>query len=169
MSTLIPVSSLEFRENVKIRFSNILDGLDNYLNFEIKSSSLDNGENKMIDFISEVFELNDCEAYVDLYFNNLDEEAKDNLLSLCCADDKEIITKQMKLNHDEPYYKVTDKSLIPFLARLNTREVFFVTFYFTKKPLTVWGNYNMTFPCFTENKEDLEFYKKIAKHYSLAY
>ena len=75
----------------------------------------------------------------------------------------------MKLNHDEPYYKVTDKSLIPFLARLNTREVFFVTFYFTKKPLTVWGNYNMTFSCFTENKEDLEFYKKIAKHYSLAY
>ncbi|MDY5913568.1 MAG: hypothetical protein SPJ62_16520 [Inconstantimicrobium porci] len=169
MSTLIPVSSLEFRENVKIRFSNILDGLDNYNNFEIDGRNSDNGENEIINFLTEVFELNDCEAYVDLYLNNLDHEGEKNLLNLCCADDKEIITKQMKLNHDEPYYKVTNKSLIPFLARLNTREVFFVTFYFTKKPLTVWGNYNMSFPCFTENKEDLDFYRKIAKHYSLAY
>ena len=164
---LVPVSSLEFRENVTIRFNNIMDGLDNYLNFEINGNHIDNGENEMINFITEVFEENGCEAYIDLYLNNLDDAGRSNLLNLCCKDDKEIITAQINLNHSEPYYKVTDKSLIPFLVRLNTREVFFVTFYFVKRPLTVCGNYNMTFPCFIGSKEDLDFYKKTAALHSL--
>lgn len=168
MDTLIPVNSSDFKENVHIRFNNIMDGLDEYRNFEINGKLADNGEEKIIDFITEVFEFNDNEVFIDLYLNNLDEEGRNNLLNLCCPDDKDKIVDAINLNHDEPYYKVTDKSLIPFLVRLNTREVFFVTFYFVKKPLTVWGNYNMTFPCFTDNDGNLKFYKEIAKLYSLA-
>lgn len=167
MNTLIPITSTMFKENVCIRFNNILDGFNNYMNFEIKGNHLDNGENAIIDFLTEVFELNDNECFADLYLNNLDESQKSNLLNMCCPDDRDIIIKHISLNHSEPYYKITDKCLIPFLVRLNTHEVFFVTFYFTKIPLTCWGNYNMTFPCFTDKDENLNFYKKLAETYKL--
>ena len=165
MNTLIPVSSTLFKENVSIKFNNILEGLNNYMNFEMKADSIDNGEDAIIDFLTEVFELNDNEGFVDLYLNNLDETSKNNLLNMCCSSDRDIIIKHINLNHKEPYYKINDKKLIPFLVRLNTYEVFFVTFYFTKIPLTCWGNYNMTFPCFTDTDENLNFYKKLAESY----
>ena len=167
MNTLIPISTVEFKNNVSIRFNNILDGFDNYKNFEIKGESIEKDENTIISFLTEVFELNNNKAYVDLYLNNLDKSDKENLLNICCQDDKEIIMEHINLNHDEPYYKLKDKSLIPFLARLNTGEVFFVTFYFTKVPLTIWGNYNMTFPCFTDTDENLDLYKELAKLHNL--
>ena len=40
MNTLIPISTVEFKNNVSIRFNNILDGFDNYKNFEIKGESI---------------------------------------------------------------------------------------------------------------------------------
>ena len=67
MNTLIPVSNTMFKENVCVRFNNILDGFNNYMNFEIKGNHLDNGENAIIDFLTEVFELNDNEGFADLY------------------------------------------------------------------------------------------------------
>ena len=167
MNTLMPISTAQFRNNVSIRFNNILDGFDNYKNFEIKGENIEDGENAIISFLSKVFELNNNEAYVDLYLNNLDESDKENLLNICCQDDKEIILKHINLNHNEPYYKLTNKSLIPFLTRLNTGEVFFVTFYFTKVPLTIWGNYNRQFPCFTDTDENLNMYKELAKLHNL--
>ncbi len=167
MRTLIPINSSVFKENVSIRFTSILDGFNNYKSFEIKGQNLENAETAIINFLTEVFELNNNEAYVDLYLNNLDKSDKENLLNICCLDDKEIIMKHINLNHNEPYYKITDKSLIPFLTRLNTHEVFFVTFYFTKLPLTIWGNYNMTFPCFIDTDKNLNLYKELAKLHNL--
>ena len=73
----------------------------------------------------------------------------------------------MHITHDGVYFKLIDKSLIPFFIRLNTREVFFVTFYFTNRPITVWGNYNMKFPCFVTNDEDLEYYLQLASKLNL--
>ncbi|MDD6793914.1 MAG: hypothetical protein PUE01_00655 [Clostridiaceae bacterium] len=167
MSILQPISTKEFKENVSIRFNNILEGLDNYLNFEINAKDLKNGEESIINFITEVFELNQNEAFVDLYLNNLDEEAQNNLLKICCKEDRNIVKEHINLWHKEPYYKLTEKSLIPFLVRLNTNEAFFVTFYFTKKPITIWGNYNKTFPCFMETKEDQKLYKALAQSHNL--
>lgn len=169
MNTLIPISSKDFKENVSIEFNNILEGLDNYLNFEIKGTNLNKSENNIIDFITEVFKLNNNEGFVDFYLNNLDNSSKENLINMCCPNDKEIILEHINLNHKEPYYKLTDSSLIPFLVRLNTGEVFFVTFYFTKIPLTIWGNYNMTFPCFTDKDENFNYYKKLALLHKLIF
>lgn len=167
MNTLTPINTTEFKNNVSIRFNNILDGFDNYKNFELKGNNIPKATNNIINFLTEVFELNNNEAYVDLYLNNLNKSDKENLLNICCQYDKETIIKHINLNHNEPYYKLKDKSLIPFLTRLNTKEVFFVTFYFTKTPLTVWGNYSMTFPCFTDTDENLNMYKNLAKLHNL--
>lgn len=164
---LIPVNTDEFQKNINIRFKNILSGFDSFLNFTIDAQNLADGEDIIIDFIEKIFEENNDECYVDLYLNTLSEDDKNNLLNLLSDDDKHILKQLINLNHDNPYYKFNDKSLIPFLARLNTREIFFVTFYFRKVPITIWGNYNLNFPCFFNDESNLNHYLKLAEEINL--
>lgn len=152
---LIPVDTSEFKENVQIYFDNILTGFDLYKYFYIEAI---NNEKIIINFIKRIFEENDSVCYVDFYLNKLSNDDKNRLLSLVPDEDKELLKSHLKLNSNSIYYKVANISLIPFLTRLSTRENFFVTFYFTKIPLTIWGNYGMKFPSFCKNEFDLNYY-----------
>jgi len=166
---LIPISNDEFNNKVHIRFNNILEGFDLFKNFTIKANNMEDVENKIIKFVENIFEENNCEAYVDFYVNKISDEDKENLISLVSDQDKKIL--ELHLNsepHDGVFYKLINKTLIPFLVRLNTREVFFVTFYFTNKPITIWGNYDMKFPCFFNTKNDLEFYYNLSKSFGFS-
>ena len=159
---LIPVDIADFKSNVNIKFNNILTGFDNFLNFTINAQNIADGEAKLITLIEKIFKENNNECYFDLYLNNLSKKDRENLLNLISnSSDKELLQKIIDLNHNTPYYKLKDKSLIPLLVRLNTHELFFVTFYFVKKPITIWGNYNLNFPCFFNNKNILEEYLKL--------
>lgn len=161
---LIPISNDEFNNKVKIRFNNILDGFDLFKNFTIEGKNIKDGENKIIEFVERIFEENNYEAYVDFYINRICGEDKEKLITLVTDEDKNILKLHLNAEpHDGVFYKLSNKTLIPFLVRLNTREIFFVTFYFTNKPITIWGNYGMKFPCFFNEKEDLEFYYKLSK------
>jgi len=163
---LIPISNTEFKDTVKIRFNNILDGFDSFKNFTIEGNSIENEENNIIEFIEKVFEENNYEAYVDFYINKISNKDKERLLSLVPDEDKEILKLHlMPKPHDGVFYKLNNKNLIPFLVRLNTREIFFVTFYFINKPITIWGNYNLKFPCFFNDDDDLDFYYNISKSF----
>lgn len=165
---LTPISTHEFENRVIIRFKNILDGFDNFKNFTIETIDIKDGENKIIKFIEKIFALNNYECYVDFYINKLSNEDKEKLIDLVPAEDQTILISHLNSqSHDEVFYKLENISLIPFLVRLNTREIFFVTFYFTNKPITIWGNYNMKFPCFTYDQEDLQFYSDVAKTFGL--
>jgi len=161
---LIPVSNDEFKNKITIRFNNILEGFDLFKNFTIEANNIDDGENKIIEFIENIFEENNCEGYVDFYINKISYEDKERLIALVPDEDKKILKLHLS---DEPhngvFYKLLNKDLIPFLVRLNTREIFFVTFYFANEPITIWGNYDMKFPCFFNTKKDLEFYYKLSK------
>ena len=89
---------------------------------------------------------------------------KKSLFPLVAYEDKKILELHLNAEpHDGVFYKLTNKDLIPFLVRLNTREIFFVTFYFINKPITIWGNYDMKFPCFFNKQEDLDFYYNLSK------
>ena len=161
---LIPTSNDEFTNKVHIRFNNILAGFDLFKNFTIEANNIENGENKIIEFIEKVFEENNCKAYVDFYINKISDENKENLIALVADEDKEILKLHLTAEpHDGVFYKLLNKTLIPFLVRLNTREIFFVTFYFINKPITLWGNYNMKFPCFINTEDDLNFYYSLYK------
>lgn len=156
---LIPIAIDEFKDKVNIRFNNILDGFDCFENFTLVASNIEDGENKIIEFIEKVFECNNCEGYVDFYINKISDEEKQRLLTLVPTEDKKVLESHLNTKfHDGVYYKILNKSLIPFLVRLNTRELFFVTFYFANKPITIWGNYNLKFPCFFNSKNDFNFY-----------
>lgn len=166
---LIPISNDEFKNAVNIRFNNILDGFNLFKNFTIEANTIkDDGEKNLIEFIETIFEENNSEAYVDFYLNKISDEDKEKLISLISNEDKDILKLHLNIEpHDGVFYKLENKALIPFLVRLNTRELFFVTFYFTNKPITIWGNYNMKFPCFFNKQEDLDFYYNLSKCFDL--
>ena len=133
-------------------------------NFTIEATHIENRENKIIKFIENIFDENNCEAYVDFYINKLSDEDREQLISLVPDEDKEILKLHLNAKfHEGVFYKVLNKALIPFLVRLNTREIFFVTFYFYNMPITIWGNYGMKFPCFFNEQKDLDFYYNICK------
>ncbi|HCW52801.1 MAG TPA: hypothetical protein DG753_03475 [Clostridium sp.] len=164
---LIPIDTAGFKTNVNIKFNNILSGFDNFLNFTIDAKNIEDGEIKLTTLIEKIFEENNNECYIDLYLNNLSEEDKENLLNLISdSSDKKLLQEIINLNHNTPYYKIKDKSFIPLLTKLNTREIFFVTFYFVKKPATIWGNYNLNFPCFFNNKNTLEEYLNLVNTFN---
>lgn len=162
-SLMIPINSDDFKRNVKIRFNNILDGFDNFKNFTITS----NDENLLIDFISNIFEYNSNYCYIDFYLSKLSDEDKDKMISMAFEKDKEILKSIFEQDFNTDFFKIENKNIIPLLVRLSAREIFFISFYFTEIPITIWGNYNMKFPCFVESNESLKHYKCIAESYKI--
>ena len=143
---LTPVTLEEFHKNVIIKFQNILDGLDTFPNFTLEPKNISSGEDEMIDYILKIFKLNNSFCYIDFYLDKLSEE------------DRKLLKANLNIENYSNYFKVEHIKLIPFLTRLSTRENFFITFYFTEIPITIWGNYGMKFPCFCLNQKDLNFY-----------
>lgn len=161
---LIPISDYEFKNIVNIRFNNILGGFDSFKNFTIEANNLENDENRIIEFVERVFQENNFEAYIDFYINKISDEDKEKLINLVSTEDKKILKLHLETkSHDGVFYKLINKDLLPFLVRLNTRELFFTTFYFTNRPITIWGNYCMKFPCFFGTQEDFNFYYQLSK------
>ena len=166
-NSLIPISTIDFNNTINIKFNNILDGFDFFKNFTI-DGNVTCGEEKIITFIEKIFEENIDDTYIDFYINRISSEDKSHLMNLISDNDKNTLREFMNITHDGVYFKLIDKNLIPFFVRLNTKEVFFVTFYFNNRPITVWGNYNMKFPCVVNNDEDLEYYLQLASKLNLA-
>jgi hypothetical protein len=157
---LYPISEKMFEEKVDIRFENINEGFNKFESIDLHSLITDLTEEKIIEFIDNAFLLNgEDNSFVDFYLNRLDKIAKDNLLSYLNEEDKEMLLGIENEIKDETVYFRLSREVIPFITRLSTREVLFSTFYFTKYPCTIWGNYNMNFPVFYNNKEDIERYK----------
>ena len=165
---LQPISVEKFKSKVKIQFSNILDGFNSFINFTLDGSLIDNAEDVLIDLFTRIFEENSKECYVDFYINNISEVDKSNLLNLLSSEDKDILQNLLKTTcNNSIYFKLSSTELIPFFVRLNTREVFFITFYFIKCPITIWGNYNLKFPCFFSNETEKNYYYNLFTSYNL--
>lgn len=158
---LIPINDNDFKNIINIKFSNILEGFDLFKNFTI-DGSIPDGEEKIIKFIEKIFDKNIDNTYIDFYINKISDENKDNLMNLLSTYDRDILKNIINIDHDGVYFKLCDKSLIPFFVRLNTNEIFFVTFYFGKRQITIWGNYDMRFPCFVNDDKDLKYYSCLA-------
>lgn len=63
-NSLIPISLIHFQDNVSIRFNNILDGLNKFNNFTIDGTLIENSEETIINYLTEIFEEN-----LNHYFN----------------------------------------------------------------------------------------------------
>lgn len=161
---IIPITNEEFKTAVHIKFNKITTGLDFFKNFSFSNKSF---EENIINFIEYIFKINNNFCYIDFYATNLNKSEKNKLIDLVPNEDKAILLANLDISNNCIYYKIDNIDLLPFLVRLCTREIFFITFYFTNKPITIWGNFNKEFPCFFENNDDLKFYYNLAKDYKL--
>lgn len=177
MSNILkPLIKEEFNILSKIKFNNINEGFENYTSGILSVEESKDGEDfkdynlkyesKFINFVKEAFILNNRKPIlIDFYLKDLESESILKILDLLDYDDKLIFIDNLKaLKEDTIYFLVEEEGLIPFLTRLSTREIFFITMYFTGVPLALWGNYNLSFPMFFKGERDLNLYLNIAKN-----
>lgn len=165
------VEEEEFLKKVKIRFNSISKGFDEYFNGVLQvngESNSQEGESRMLEFLLKLLELNGEEyAYIDFYYSRLQPSDREKLKELLEEEDRATLKSCEKELQGEGIYFKLSKSNLPLIVRLCTKEILFSTFYFTKIPCTIWGNYEMKFPCFFQREEDMKLYKEISKNYDL--
>lgn len=184
---LKPITSEEFNSIKKISMTNILEGFDNYIHgildvhdrslslTEIDESSHSveqynlKYEDRFINFMKNIYTINkEKPIMVDFYINNIDNEGILRVLSHLEYDDKLTFINHIRnIKTDSVYFLLEYEELIPFITRLSTRELHFCTFHFTDKPITIWGNYNLSFPVFFKDDKDISFYDHIARENDL--
>lgn len=165
------IEEKEFQNKVDIRFSNISEGFNKFHNGVLEKKILLNreeSEERIFRFFERILELNGEEnSFIDFYYLRLREEDKQRLKEMVSADDRITLNDvESELKGDGIYFRLS-KEILPFIVRLCTREVLFSTFYFTKIPCTIWGNYNMEFPCFFKDEKCMEFYDEVSNNYDL--
>lgn len=169
---LKPISYERFRKLTNVRFNNINEGFDKYINgiLEIDNESkIDaQGEERFINFIKRIYEENNKSVITDFYLKNIDEEGILIILEGLDREDKLVLLRQLRNENKETvYFEMKDEELMSLITKLSTRELLFCTMYFLEKPMTLWGNYNMKFPIFFESQEHIKFYEELAKSVGL--
>lgn len=165
---LIPINEKEFKEKVKIRFNIISEGFNRYENKSLEACNDNFFEVNMLKFLEEALELNGVDnTYVDFYYNILTASDKKKFKEMLDCNDKEFIVNFEKDNNNNNIYFKLSKECIPFINRLNSREILFSTIYFTKEPLTIWGNYNKKFPVFYLESAVFHKYEELARKHNL--
>ena len=171
-----PISKDTFNHKVKIRFKNILDGFNNYKYKNLIGSNIidfKSNEREFIRFLEEAYKLNESKVknkticYIDFYLKDLSDAEYNKLLEGLDREDRDLLNRIRSVFMSNPpitteYFEVNDISIIPLLTKMCTRELFFITFYFTELPLTIWGNFNLIFPIFFEDENVLNKYIDIA-------
>ncbi|HGD0575006.1 TPA: hypothetical protein ACG7AG_002017, partial [Clostridium perfringens] len=133
------ISEDKFKNKIKIRFNNILDGFDRYSNglleYNGDNDSFKIKEECFINFFNEALELNKGKVIIDLYIKDLENESLARLLEGLDERDKNILIDINKHEIKSVYFELHNKDLMSFITRLNTRELFFCTIYFMEKPM----------------------------------
>lgn len=129
-----------------IYFENIKEGFETY-NFSYL-------EGTKLDIEKELKRLqvqNGIEySFVDFYYGRLNNDEKENVKQNLDAPYLTILKKYEELN--DVTYLLLEEDILCLTAELNAREILFSTYYFCKYPCTIWGNYHLKYPVFT-NKE----------------
>jgi len=127
-------------------------------------------EEKYLNFIVEIFKKNSSICYVEIpAFENYNDDLLLRLMNELDIIDKYILMKQKDVVSftSESKYIVKDENLLKMLFKCMLRELTSMEFYFLDKPIIIFSNYDMSIPLVFKNKEDIEFYKKIAEKNSL--
>ena len=152
---LLAISKKDFMKKELIYFDNIQDGFDHYHYFTLYGI-----EAQYDKFLEKAFYLNKDHAYVDFYYGRLEENEKENLQSFLTQEDLQILDF---IDYDNGIYFPLTEEILPFSLKITAQEILFSTFYFTKIPCTLWGNYNLKFPIFFKDLEAKHIYEELAR------
>lgn len=119
-----------------IYLEHIQEGFEHY-NYKVVSWN----QEEAYEHIRKLWLLNDPEhSYADFYYYKLDNEAKKKVDSMLNVEELNYI-KGISCSLEEIIFPL-DEMLMNILVKLNYSEMLFSTFYFTKEPCTLWGNYH---------------------------
>ncbi|MDV4151370.1 hypothetical protein R0131_11010 [Clostridium sp. AL.422] len=160
------ISKIDFDKIINIKFNNILDGFKKYSHIELSpiNEEDEEDENKFIRTIERFYEINEGNLIVDFYKEKLNYESIKYIKSNLDLEDNVCLDEILDFTNENDYfYKVKNKKYLRLLTKLCTRELFFITFYFYKNPVTLWGNYNLKFPLFYDDSTNIIDYISISK------
>lgn len=155
---------------VKIKFNNILEGINLYYNYILEpelSLGESNKEEAYINFIRQCFISNkkfnkNNPLIIDCYISTLSTDEYESLLSFLNSKDKKVLKYMYENKSANNYYYIFDEDILDTFVRLCTKELFFITFYFIGLEATIWGNYNFKFPIFYSDENIFSLYKELA-------
>lgn len=162
---LEPINNCNFDSIINIKFNNILEGFDNYKYIELSPINKNlKFEDSFIKTFEEFYDINEGHLIIDFYKNKLNDDSISFIKENLCKEDNLLFDKIIEMiNNNDNYYKVNDVKYIKLFIKLCTRELFFITFYFYKYPVAIWGNYNLQFPLFYNENSNINQYVKIAQ------
>lgn len=135
--------SLEELKNKNVLYiENIQDGFDKYPNLILEGT-----EEFVNNSIRQLFIENGLEnSYADFYYGRLDDDGKDKVKA--ALNEKEIMkVESLQLSAEDIFVRLNSE-LLEILLKLTANEVLFSSFYFTKYPCLIWGNYDKKYPVF---------------------
>ena len=135
----------EIKENI-IYIKNIQEGFNKYPN-----KILEGTEEDVNNAIRGLFNTNGIEnSYADFYYGKLDQEEKNRVRA--ALNEKEImLVESLNLSAEDIFIRLNPELLEIFL-KLTASEILFSSFYFTKYPCLVWGNYGHRYPIFFKDE-----------------
>jgi hypothetical protein len=135
----------EIKENA-IYFKNIQEGFNKYPNTMI------NGTEEYVNgTVRKLFSVNGIEnSYADFYYGKLDPEERNRVRA--ALNEKEImLIESLKLSSEDIFIGLNSE-ILDILLKLTSKEILFSSFYFTKYPCMVWGNYGHQYPIFFKDE-----------------
>lgn len=150
-----PISGSDVIDKELLLIKRIEDGFADCESFILEGKDLDYKR-----FMSEVFALNgDNNSYADFYYGKLNLDQKEILKQSLPKEELQFLEK---IQYEDGIYFPLTKDLLFFLLNVTLKERLFSTFYFTKFPCTIWGNYNKNFPVFFRDVVSKKKYKELA-------
>jgi hypothetical protein len=168
----IKVSSENIDEAYKQYSNGILDVFNRQLSFdeasELLSSFIEHNlkyEHRYIEFIKRVYELNKNNPIIaEVYLGNLESIDIVRIIEVLDFKDKLLFIDLIRHNSTKSnLFLVTSEEGILLLTKLSTRELLFTTFHFTSIPISIIGNFELSFPTFFKSEEEHKIYKDIAR------
>lgn len=167
-------------ENVEEAFDKyrygLLDTFDHCLSYEEADEILHSFEqhnlkyeHKFIEFMKLAFALNNDEPIImSLPFHEIESAYVLYILNILDYSDRVAFIEQIRsLREPRIYHKIRHKEQLELYTKLATRELYFPIFYFTKSQMTLVGNFDLSFPLFCQDKDDLNKYTSIARQCGL--
>ncbi|SKA79267.1 hypothetical protein SAMN05443428_10326 [Caloramator quimbayensis] len=126
-------------------------------------------EDRFVEFMQAVYKMNKIQpVVVEFHMNGLSNIELVNILSCLDYKDKLLFIDQIRyLNGDSNMFLVEDEEIITLLTKLSTRELIFSIFHFIRVPVSVCGNFDLSFPMFFAGSDGLYLYKDMARECSL--
>lgn len=151
---VIKINLEELKKQNSIYLDNIMDGFNKYPNTTIEGT-----EEVVNNTIRKLVQANGLEnSYGDFYYGRIDEEAKIRVKA-SLSEDEIVLIDSLNLTKDDLFIRLTPR-LLEILLKLTAKEILFSTFYFTKYPCLVWGNYGMKYPVFFKDETVMKIVEK---------